>query len=237
MLKIFTLNLNFANEGFGPWPERRDRIQALLEADRPHIFALQAVQVDGKIDQVGELAHILRYRDKLFMAADESRPYQGSAILSDIPLSAPWSFALPRDDRDEDPTLRRAIGATFAWQGEVWQFTNAHCSWVARQNLRQITALEAALQAFPGPQCLTGDFNATPDGPGIRHLTKAGWTDSFEVAGRGPGTTFPTPDPHSRIDYILLCGVDPKRLLDIRVVPETGEPLSDHQALILTLKR
>lgn len=237
MLKILTLNLNYDQGAAGAWPERQARIEALLQNERPHIVALQAVHVGSQLDQVEALTRGYPYRHKLFMAASESLPYEGSAILADVPLSAPWSYALPRCEDDEDPSFRRAIGATFAWHGEVWQFTNAHCSWVARQNLRQITALEAALQAFPGPQCLTGDFNATPDGPGIRHLTKAGWTDSFEVAGRGPGTTFPTPDPHSRIDYILLCGVDPKRLLDIRVVPETGEPLSDHQALILTLKR
>lgn len=237
MLKILTLNLNYDQGTAGAWPERQARIEALLQKERPHIVAFQAIHVSPRLDQVEALTHGYPYRHKLFMAASESLPDQGSAILADVPLSASWSFALPRCEDNEDPSFRRAIGATFAWHGEVWQFTNAHCSWVAQQNLRQVTALEGALQAFPGPQCLAGDFNATPDGPGIRHLKKAGWTDSFEIAGQGPGTTFPAPDPHSRIDYILLSGVDPKRLLDIRVVPETGGPLSDHQALILTLSR
>lgn len=235
MLKIFTLNLNFANEGFGAWPERRDRIQVLLEADRPHILALQAVQVDGKVDQVAELAHILRYRDKLFMAADESRPHQGSAILSDIPLSAPWSFALPRDDRDEDPTVRRAIGATFAWQGEVWQFTNAHCSWITTQNLRQVEALGQALKAFPGPQCLVGDFNAPPEAPGMEYLKRSGWADAYAQKGQGPGATFRADAPESRIDHILLNEVSPERVLDIRVLPDNGPVLSDHKGVMLTL--
>ncbi len=237
MLKILTLNLNYDHAGAGTWSQRQARIETLLQEERPNIVALQAVHVSPQLDQVEALTRGYPYRHKLFMAASESLPYQGSAILADVPLSAPWSYALPHRKDDEDPSFRRAIGATFAWHGEVWQFTNAHCSWVAPQNLRQITALEGALQVFPGPQCLVGDFNATPDGPGIQHLVQAGWTDSFEVAGRGPGTTFPAPNPHSRIDYIFLSGVDPRRLLDIRVVPEAGEPLSDHQALILTLSR
>ncbi len=235
MLKILTLNLNLTHDGFGPWPERRARLLALLEADRPQIVALQAVQVDADVDQAQELACALRYRDKLFMAADESHPHQGNAILSDIPLSAPWSFALPRDDEDEDPMARRAIGATFAWQGEVWQFTNAHCSWIKVQNLRQVEALGQALKAFPGPQCLVGDFNAPPEAPGTTHLARSAWLDTYAQIGRGQGPTFPADAPVTRIDYILLNEVDPKRILDVRVIPEGGAALSDHKGVLLTL--
>lgn len=237
MLKIVTLNLNYDNTGAGTWEQRQARIEAFLEIEKPQIVALQAVHVSPRLDQVKALTRARPYRHELFMAASESLPHQGSAILADVPLSAPWSYALPREEDDEDPSFRRAIGATFAWHGEVWQFTNAHCSWVAKQNLRQITALETALRAFPGPQCLVGDFNAAPDGAGIRHLTTTGWVDSFGLVGQGSGATFPAPKPQSRIDYIFLNGVDSQRLSDIRVAPEAPTPFSDHQALILTLSR
>lgn len=237
MLKIVTLNLNYDNTGAGPWAQRQARIEAFLQAERPQIVALQAVHVSPQLDQVKALTRAYPYRHQLFMAASESLPHQGSAILADVPLSAPWSYALPHEKDDEDPSFRRAIGATFAWHGEVWQFTNAHCSWIPTQNLRQVTALETALQAFPGPQCLVGDFNAPPDGPGIQHLTKTGWVDTFDKAGQGLGATFPTPRPQSRIDYIFLNGVDPQRLKEVRVAPDAHTPFSDHQALIMTLSR
>jgi endonuclease/exonuclease/phosphatase family metal-dependent hydrolase len=236
VLKILTLNLNYDYAGFGPWPERRAQIHALLQTERPNIVALQAVHVSPDRDQTEELADACHYHHKLFLAATESIPHQGSALLSDIPLSAPWSYALPRQDRDEDPSFRRAIGATFAWQGEVWQFTNAHFSWIAHQNLRQTQALTAALQAFPGPQCLVGDFNAAPDAAGIQHPTDSGWVDTFERQGQGQGLTFPANDSLSRIDYIFLHDVEAPRIAEVRVVPTDNQAVSDHRGVILTLR-
>lgn len=237
MLKILTLNINDKHAEFGTWPERRARIETLLQSLQPSIVGLQAVHVSPALNQVADLTRSCSFRYKLFLAATETEPHQGSAILSTIPLSAPWSFALPRQDTDEDPSFRRAIGATFAWQGELWQFTNAHCSWVAEQNLKQIQALTQALQAFPGPQCLVGDFNAPPDSPGITQLKGTGWMDSFAVVGQGDGATFPSNKPESRIDYVFLNGVEPARLTDIQVLSEPKQPLSNHAAVALTLRK
>ncbi len=235
MLKILTLNLNYDQDGFGSWDLRRERIVALLRDEHPQLVALQAVCARPDCDQARELAERLDYPHKLFMAARESEPERGCAILSRIPLSAPWSYALPRTDSDEDPSFRRAMGATFAWQGEVWQFTNVHCSWVPNQNHAQTAALARALSVFPGPQCLAGDFNAPPDAAGIRVLTQSAWLDSHAASPRPPGPTFPADNPQTRIDYIFVNGVAPQRILDARPAPNDGPPLSDHKAYLLTL--
>lgn len=233
MLKILTLNLNYTQDGFGAWPERRARLCALLKAQRPSLVALQAVHADRERNQVRELACALDYPHELFLAADEDRPDQGSAILSDIPLSTPESFPLPHADDDEDLSPRRAISACFGWQGEIWRLTNAHCSWVPRQNRRQVAALAQALEGFSGPQCLVGDFNAPPEAPGIRQLIERGWVDGHECVGQGAGATFPADAPQERIDYLFVHGCDRARLLATRTFPDEGAPLSDHKAALL----
>ena len=235
MLKILTVNLNYVRDGYGPWPERCTRLRALLQAERPAIIALQAAHVDDTRNQLRELAGDLDYHHQLFLAADTTHPHQGSAILSEIPLSAPWSFALPRDDDDEDPSPRRVISASFAWQGEIWRLTNAHCSWVPTQNRHQVAALAQALEGFSGPQCLVGDFNAPPTAPGIAHLTASGWVDAHACVGQGTGATFPAEAPQDRIDYLFVHGCDRARLLATRTFPEQGPALSDHKAAMLII--
>jgi endonuclease/exonuclease/phosphatase (EEP) superfamily protein YafD len=56
--------------------------------------------------------------------------------------------------------------------------------------------------SFAGPRALTGDFNLPPRGGLYRRLT-AEHVDTFAVAGRGFGYTFPAALPLVRIDYIL----------------------------------
>ena len=87
MLKILTVNLNYVQDGYGPWPERCRRLRALLQAQRPAIIALQAAHVDDTRNQLRELAGDLDYPHQLFLAADTTRPQHGSAILSEIPVN------------------------------------------------------------------------------------------------------------------------------------------------------
>jgi len=238
VLKMLTLNLHYDQAGFGPWPRRRAQIQTLLENEKPHIVALQAVHASETLDQAEDLARAGHYAHKLFLATTESIPHQGSAILANIPLSAPWSYALPRCDQDEDPSFRRAIAATFAWCGEVWQFTNAHFSWIGTQNLAQAQTLAMALEAFPGPQCLVGDLHAPSGSAAALHLKNLAWIDSLEKAVRNHdnGPNAPTHTPESRIDSILVKEVDEARIREVRVLTEPGAPLSDHRAVLLTLQ-
>lgn len=233
MLRILTLNIQGDEAAFGAWPERRRRILALFEAMRPHVVALQAVRVAKARDQVAELTAQSPYRHSVSATAGETE--LGVAILSTIPLRASWSLALPRGDDGEDTAQRRALVAQFAWQGEVWRFANAHCSWVPAQNVHQVRALMGALARYSGPQCLAGDFNAAPASPGIRRLLANGWMDSFALKGRGASATFPANAPRERIDFLFLQGVVPGRVRDVRIACGF-EPLSDHNGVLLTLE-
>jgi endonuclease/exonuclease/phosphatase (EEP) superfamily protein YafD len=81
------------------------------------------------------------------------------------------------------------------------------------------------------PLVVGGDFNATPDHPGIARLNAVGLRDAWTECGSGDGFTYPSNAPAKRIDYLFLNG-------DVHcsaaVVMETQ--VSDHRPLLVTLK-
>lgn len=78
-------------------------------------------------------------------------------------------------------------------------------------------------------QVLIGDFNAPPDAPELAPLWD-GLTDAWDVAGSGPGLTYPARDPAKRIDYVTVShGISVR---DARV-PRTLA--SDHRPVVADL--
>jgi endonuclease/exonuclease/phosphatase family metal-dependent hydrolase len=90
---------------------------------------------------------------------------------------------------------------------------------------------------------LVGDFN-TPGflgaysryllPPVLRRLREAGYRDAFDVAGRGPGRTFPAHSPLVRIDFLFLPnrwahGLRSARTLDRADIREA----SDHRPVVV----
>ena len=80
----------------------------------------------------------------------------------------------------------------------------------ATQQRAAIEQLLADVDRRTGPVILAGDFNATPFSQTMR-ATSADLVNAFDVVGRGPGFTFPTPArrlgtiaPFLRIDHVLV---------------------------------
>jgi len=81
------------------------------------------------------------------------------------------------------------------------------------------------------PLVAGGDFNATPDHPGIARLNAAGMRDAWAECGSGDGFTYPSNAPAKRIDYLFLSGdvhCSAAAVMDTQV--------SDHRPLLVTLK-
>lgn len=81
------------------------------------------------------------------------------------------------------------------------------------------------------PLVVGGDFNATPDHPGIARLNAVGLRDAWAECGSGDGFTYPSNAPAKRIDYLFLSG---DLHCSAAAVMETQ--VSDHRPLLVTLK-
>lgn len=139
-----------------------------------------------------------------------------------------------------------------------------HSNWTERRRTREIKATLAAIaEHAQGIHAMVGDFNtlapreafslkllplrlrivAWLGGSVIRHQTvqlmlDAGYVDGFRsLHSDQKGFTFPTWDPHVRIDYAFIAAAAAKRLRRCEVVngPET-RAASDHLPLLVELE-
>jgi len=134
-----------------------------------------------------------------------------------------------------------------------------HSNWTEWRRVKEVQGLLAMARADGAPaHVLAGDFNTLAPGevldlarlpPRLRAVTyltgrrirwktvslmlEAGYVDAFRVVEpTGPGYTFPTWDPHLRLDYAFMApGLSP-RLQRCRVVStEAAAAASDHLPL------
>ena len=72
----------------------------------------------------------------------------------------------------------------------------------ARGRAAQADVIAAVAAASREPVVLLGDLNAAPHAPELASLD-ATLVDAWESAGDGPGRTFPSTRPRTRIDYVM----------------------------------
>ncbi|WP_243398340.1 endonuclease/exonuclease/phosphatase family protein [Deinococcus koreensis] len=158
--------------------------------------------------------------------------------LTRLPLLDSRRVALPRHHRD-------VLVTTLRWEGQPLTVVNAHLGTVQvvdalagdfaylrrtrDARTAQVRALEDIATSPHGPLLLGGDLNTPPRGPVYRQLRRAFGPDAHDLAGRGPGWTFPS--LAVRIDHLLTRDLTPTRT---RTLPWT---LSDHRPLVVDYRR
>ena len=110
---------------------------------------------------------------------------------------------------------------------------HAYGIWLGLSDEDTLTQINEALD-FIGPNSpavFGGDFNAEPDSPEVAAILRAGFVDPFETLGIvPPPPTDPAIDPHIRIDYVWLRGLDP-------VNAWVSESLaSDHRMVVVEIE-
>ncbi|MFI6497945.1 endonuclease/exonuclease/phosphatase family protein [Nonomuraea typhae] len=151
------------------------------------------------------------------------RRQYGTAVLSRFPIRDSGNTFLPGSPVGERRGLLRA---TIVVHGVPVQVCTTHLQDDdPAGRLRQARAVRALVTGRPGPVILTGDFNALPDAPEIRVLTRS-LRDAWP--GPGPGPTFPAAG--SRIDYVFTSP-------DIEVMSAAVVPCdaSDHLPVFVDL--
>ncbi len=153
--------------------------------------------------------------------------------LTRLPLLGSRSEALPGNHR-------KLLVTRLKWRGEPLTVVNAHLGTVQVSSVLtgdlarvrrtrdaragQVQVLRAVAQTAPGRVLLGGDLNTPPRGQVYRDLRAAFGPDAHDLAGRGPGWTFPS--LHVRIDHLMGRGLRPTRT---QVLPWA---LSDHRPLL-----
>ncbi|GAA5513247.1 hypothetical protein Dcar01_01975 [Deinococcus carri] len=175
------------------------------------------------------------FREELLARLPGYRVAAGEEVLtlSRLPVLGTRTHAAPGSRRNFLETRVR-------WRGQPLRVVNAHLGTVLvssalrgdfarmRQTRdvrgEQVKLLAGIAARGPGPLLLGGDLNTPPRGVVYRHLRQAFGPDAFDLAGRGPGWTFP--GLFLRIDHLLGRGLTPKR---VRVLAGAG---SDHRPLL-----
>ncbi|HVX43829.1 MAG TPA: endonuclease/exonuclease/phosphatase family protein [Mycobacteriales bacterium] len=161
----------------------------------------------------------------------EGRPriQYGTAILSRFPILS-WSNTYLF--RSPDQEQRGLLQATLDVNGVRVQAFNTHlAASSAVDRAVQAQQIEDIIGRTTDPTFLTGDMNATADAPEIKTLASF-LTDSWTVAGVGPGNTIESGDPTKRIDYVFTN--DYARPMVDRVV-QTDPTASDHLPVAATM--
>ncbi|MVN89044.1 hypothetical protein GO986_20090 [Deinococcus sp. HMF7620] len=155
------------------------------------------------------------------------------STLTRLPILAAQRLPLPGNRREVLVTRLR-------WQGQPLTVVNAHLGtvqvvdalagdWAYLQRTRnnreaQVARLEALAAQTEGRVLLGGDLNTPPRGRVWRRLRVAYGPDAHDLAGRGPGWSFPA--LRVRIDHLLTDDLTPTTS---RVLPWT---FSDHRPLL-----
>jgi exodeoxyribonuclease-3 len=198
------------------------------------------------------------------LAADTGMTQWGSrrghslAFMSRIPVVASWHR--PRVSRHA--FLEITLTAT-PWRVFGVHLSAVHAAWTERRRLYELRALLAAIgREQPGPHALVGDFNTLAPGElldvrklparlqalvwmsggrirwrTIQTVLDAGYVDAFRRLHPDiVANTFPTWDPHARLDYLFVPGgfVASVVACEVLTLPQTREA-SDHFPLLAEL--
>ncbi|WP_241899856.1 endonuclease/exonuclease/phosphatase family protein [Deinococcus sp. UR1] len=158
--------------------------------------------------------------------------------LTRLPLLGSRTEALPGNRRE-------LLVTRLEWRGEPLTVVNAHLGTVQVSSVLtgdlgrvrrtrdaragQVQLLRAVAAGAPGRVLLGGDLNTPPRGQVYRDLRAAFGPDAHDLAGRGPGWTFPS--LRLRIDHLMGRGLSPARA---QVLPWA---LSDHRPLLAEYRR
>ncbi|HLT57210.1 MAG TPA: endonuclease/exonuclease/phosphatase family protein [Limnochordales bacterium] len=190
------------------------RTAAVLRAMDADIVLLNEVDVhwrrSGNKDQPAYLAQAAGYPYMYFGPALRTwasggprLSLYGNLLLSRYPLQDARTIALPTGPGREP---RAAVAARVVVGGRTLTVLGTHLGLNQAERLLQTARLRELAAGQPGPVVVMGDFNARPGAPEIQQLTAGpgGLVDTHQVAGAGPGLTFPAGQPAARIDYVFV---------------------------------
>jgi endonuclease/exonuclease/phosphatase family metal-dependent hydrolase len=188
-----------------------------------------------------------------------SRPGASLAYLSRVPVAtAEWQK--PRGSRH---AFLEVVPEGGAFRVFGLHLSAVHSAWTERRRTMELGSLLGAIASHQhGPHVLVGDFNTLAPGEyldatrlpnrlralvwlsggrirfrTIQRILDAGYIDCFRrIEPKDPGLTFPTWDPHVRLDFAFVPAQYADTVRDCRVLrPDNAGEASDHFPLLVDL--
>lgn len=241
ILRLLSYNIRHGGDG------REDALAEVIANAAPDLVVLQEATSPAIVERLAE---------ETGMAQWGARRGQSLGFMSRRPvLHVEWHR--PRLSRH---AFLEIVPEGGSWRAFGVHLSAVHAAWTERRRVYELRALLAAIaRQQPGAHALIGDFNTLAPGElldfrklphrlralvwlsggrirwrTIQTILDAGYVDAFRH--RQPdlvGSTFPTWDPHIRLDYLFVPGgfVAQVRSCDVM----TGAPAphaSDHFPLV-----
>ncbi len=190
------------------------RVAGVLKSLDADIIALQEVDMGNPRTLLVKQADMLARLLKMGCVYGEASRYRvgsfGNAVLTRFPVKSYMNHQLPA------PQPRRSMQEVHLdVNGHMIRVFNTHLELNRHLRLIQIRDFIVPLiQSSSAPAIFAGDFNETPDDPGVKYLSNC-FTDSFVVNSGLLDHTFTSNNPAERIDFIFLN--DGLQALDYRI--------------------
>jgi len=244
-MRLVTYNIQQGGRG------REQAIAAMIRSAEPDLVLLQEARYPDAVNRIADLAGLEQFG---------ARRGESLAFISRAPVShAQWHK--PRVSRH---AFLEVVPAASDWRVFGVHLSAVHAAWTEQRRVFELRALLRAIAAHQhGPHVLAGDFNTLAPGElldarklparlralwwlsggrvrwrTIQTILDAGYRDTFRL--RHPdvvGSTFPTWDPHIRLDYLFVPDAFASRIEDCRVMETAeGRAASDHFPLVGDLR-
>jgi exodeoxyribonuclease III len=244
--RLLSYNIRYGGTG------RESALAAIIDAANPDVVVLQEA-TDPRV--VARLAEASKF------AAWGSRPGHSTGFLSRVPV-AHHAWHHPRSSRHAflEVALEGMDCRVFGLHLSAW-----FSKWSERRRAREIRALLDGIREHQeGFHVIAGDFNALAPGEllqasrmprwiramvwlsgrdierdTIQVMLDEGYVDAWRTLHPGdPGYTFPTWDPHVRLDYVFTPKRYAARLLACEVMREPAAVVrtaSDHMPVAVEI--
>jgi exodeoxyribonuclease-3 len=244
-LRLLTYNIKYGGE------RREEPLVHVIDACAPDIVVLEEAVKPHVVERLARDCRMPQWA---------ARPRQSLAFMSRIDVAA-YQWHRPRLSRHAflEIVPRAAECRVFGLH-----LSAVHAAWTERRRVFELRALLRSIAAHQhGLHVLTGDFNSLAPGEildarqlprrlralvwlsggrirwrTIQVILDAGYVDAFRTmnAASDPGLTFPTWNPHVRLDYAFVPAAFVSRLKQCEVVRAAEAPsASDHYPLLTVL--
>jgi endonuclease/exonuclease/phosphatase family metal-dependent hydrolase len=244
-VRLLTYNIRHGGRG------REEAIAAAIRSADPDLVVLQEARYPDAVNRIADVAGLGQFG---------ARRGESLAFMSREPVAyAQWHK--PRVSRH---SFLEIVPASESWRVFGVHLSAVHAAWTEQRRVFELRALLKAIAEHQhGPHVLAGDFNTLAPGElldprklparlrallwlsggrvrwrTIQTILDARYRDVFRVAHPDVvGSTFPTWDPHIRLDYLFVPQAFVDRVGECRVVDvPAARTASDHFPLMGDLR-
>ena len=244
-MRLLSYNIRYGGTG------REEPIAQVIRACEPDLVVLQEATNHAVVERVAHLTGLRAWGAR----AGHSLGF----LARTVPQHHAWRWG-----RSSRHAFLDLVPATSTLRVLGVHLSAMHATWAERRRLRELGALlEATAEERRAPHVLVGDFNTLAPGeelelrrlpPRLRplvwmsggrvrwqlveRLAEAGYVDAWRLEhAERTGFTFPTWDPHLRLDYVFIPGPERHRVRGCQVIDDgpSARAASDHFPLLVEL--